>query len=273
MPVIATITARRQLTPDMVRLKFSLDAGDFDPSRHTDAYVKIVLPRPGTHVSEPVDEEAARAELPREAWPVRRTYTVRSYDPRDRTLVIDFVIHGDEGIAGPWARGARVGSRVTLLGPGGKYAPDPGSAWHLLVGDESALPAIAATLELLHEPQFKGSTSVTVVSIDNAAEQQDIMVPPGASVHWLVRNSDVSPSEQVLDVLRGLDFESLPQAFVHGEAAMVRDVRRYLRGEHSLPLDALSASGYWRQGHTDEGWRAVKREWNASLEAEEVAAS
>ena len=62
-------------------------------------------------------------------------------------------------------------------------------------------------------------------------------------------------------------------AFVHGEADMVRAVRRYLRVERGVPRERLSASGYWRRGRTDEGWRAEKKEWNAAVEADEGAVS
>ena len=58
--------------------------------------------------------------------------------------------------------------------------------------------------------------------------------------------------------------------FVHGEAAAVREIRRYLRVERGLGLDRLSVSGYWRLGHDDEGWRASKREWNAAIEQSET---
>ena len=59
-------------------------------------------------------------------------------------------------------------------------------------------------------------------------------------------------------------------AFVHGEAAAVKELRRYLRVERSLGLDRLSISGYWRLGVDDEGWRASKKEWNAAIEESEA---
>jgi hypothetical protein len=68
------------------------------------------------------------------------------------------------------------------------------------------------------------------------------------------------------------EMEWLPgrvHAFVHGEAGDVRDLRRWLRAERHVPLDHLSASGYWRLGRDDEAWRAVKRDWNAAAALEE----
>ena len=68
-----------------------------------------------------------------------RTYTVREWDG-DR-LTIDFVVHGDDGVAGPWAAAARPATTLTLMRPGGAYTPDPAAAWHLMAGDPSVVPA------------------------------------------------------------------------------------------------------------------------------------
>ena len=76
--------------------------------------------------------------------PRRRTYTVRRWDEAAGELTLDFVSHGDEGLAGPWAAAAVPGDQIALQGPGGEYAPDPAADWHLFAGDASALPAIAA---------------------------------------------------------------------------------------------------------------------------------
>ena len=65
-----------------------------------------------------------------------RTYTVRTFDPERIELAIDFVVHGDHGVAGPWAAAAEPGDLIYLSGLGGAYAPDPRADWHLLIGDE-----------------------------------------------------------------------------------------------------------------------------------------
>src|SRR5690606_21164117 len=105
----------------------------------------------GVAYPQPFNIQQVRATMPRELWPRLRTYTVRAWDPDALELTLDFVHHGDEGLAGPWAANARPGDELFMLGPGGGYAPDPGADWHLLAGDESALPAIAASLEALPE--------------------------------------------------------------------------------------------------------------------------
>src|SRR5512133_2309933 len=115
----------------------------------TDAYVNAAFRPAGTSYGEVFDPQSVRATHPDDAPPARRRYTVRAWDPARHRLTIDFVVHGDSGVAGPWAAGARPGDVLVFTGPSGGYRPDPAADWHLLVGDESALPAIAASLEVL----------------------------------------------------------------------------------------------------------------------------
>ena len=80
------------------------------------------------------------------------------------------------------------------------------------------------------------------------------------------------PGQALVAAVRGAELPAGSlHAFVHGEAGFVRELRRFLRGERSVPREQLSASGYWRLGRTDEGWRAEKGEWNAAVEADERA--
>ena len=117
----------------------------------TDHYVKLLFPPAGADYRWPFDPEQIRAERPAEEWPVTRTYTIRSLDRVSGELAIDFVVHGDAGLAGPWAAAVAPGESIGFHGPGGGYAPDPAAPTHLLVGDEAALPAIAAALDVLPE--------------------------------------------------------------------------------------------------------------------------
>jgi len=142
----------------------------FPDTDYTDRYVKILLPRPGIEYPEPFDMDAVRAAHPREEWPALRTYTVRAFDAAAGELTIDFVHHGNTGLAGPWAAAARPGDPLLLLGPGGAYSPDPTADWHLLVGDESALPAIGAALERVPA----GVPVLTLVEIDGPADEQEL---------------------------------------------------------------------------------------------------
>ncbi|MFD5113952.1 siderophore-interacting protein [Streptomyces sp. NPDC058391] len=266
----AQVVRTEWITPHMVRLVLGgegpaeLGAGEF-----TDHYIKVLFAPEGVTYPEPFDMERIRAEFPRDQWPTTRTYTVRAWDPAAGEMTVDFVVHGDEGLAGPWAARAKPGDTMRFLGPGGGYAPDPAADWHLLVGDESALPAIAASLERAPE----GAVVRAFVEIPGPAEEQKITTPDGIEITWLHRGSR-PVGEALVAAVRGLDFpDGDVHAFVHGEAGFVKELRRHLRMERSIPRERLSISGYWRLGQTDEAWRAVKREWNEQVEREQESAA
>jgi NADPH-dependent ferric siderophore reductase len=265
---IGTVLRTEQLSPHMVRVIFGGDGlARFATRGLTDHYVKLLFLAPGVDYPEPFEMRRIREEFPREQWPTTRTYTVRTWDEQTRELAIDFVVHGDEGLAGPWAAHAQPGDELHFIGPGGDYAPDPEADWHLLAGDESALPAIAAALEAL-----PGHALAHVfVEVADAAEQQKLDAPAGATVTWLHRGAS-AVGERLVDAVSGFEFpDGTPHVFVHGEAGFVKALRRLLRVERALPLDRLSISGYWRLGHDEDGWQSSKREWNAQVEAEQEA--
>jgi NADPH-dependent ferric siderophore reductase len=135
--------------------------------------VKLLIPPPGAPYEAPFDVEDVKARLPREQWPRTRTFSVRAWDPDARRLTIDFVDHGDAGVAGRWAAAARPGDRLQLFGPGGAYAPSPEAPWHLMIGDASVIPAIAASLERIPP----GVLVHVLLAVDDAREQQRLTTP------------------------------------------------------------------------------------------------
>ena len=262
----AQVLRTEQITPHMVRVVLGGDGlADFALAGFTDHYIKLCFAPEGADYAHPFDMAAIREEFPRELWPTTRTYTVRAWDPVAREMTVDFVVHGDEGLAGPWAMRAAPGDQVTFLGPGGGYGPDASADWHLLVGDESALPAIAATLAQMPA----GAVVHAFVAVPDASEEQKIVTPDGIAVTWLHRG-DRPVGEALTAAVTSLDFPAGEvQAFVHGEAGFVKEIRRHLRLERQIPLSQLSISGYWRAGQNDDAWRAVKREWNEQVEREQ----
>ena len=254
------------LTPHMIRVVAGgPDLAAFPDTPYTDRYVKLLFPRDGVSYPEPFDADTIRAEMPREHWPITRTYTLRAFDVARQLITIDFVYHGDEGFAGPWAASARPGDVLRLLGPGGAYAPDPDADWHLMVGDESALPAIGAACERVPD----GAHVLAVLEVGDAAEHQELDSPGKLDVRWLHRDEGVP--EQLLEAVRAAAFPPGDvHAFVHGEAGFVRDVRRHLLAERGVPRERLSVSGYWRRGRDEDGWRADKA---AERAAEQRASS
>lgn len=238
----------------------SFIAGD---NAYTDKYVKLVFLADGFDYPEPLDLDVVRESMPQEAWPVLRTYTIRWTDVQSREVAIDFVVHGagadgGEGLAGPWAAHAQPGDVLHLRGPSGAYAPGPDADWHLFVGDEAALPAIAASLESLPI----GARAVAFIEVDGLADEVDIVTVADLELHWLHRGDATAGSTTLLDeAVRGWKWRpGRVHAFVHGESALLKSVRPYLLNEREVPRADISVSGYWRRGSTEEGFRVWKSE-------------
>jgi NADPH-dependent ferric siderophore reductase len=254
----------------MIRIVFGGAGLDgFDAGAFTDHYVKLQVPPRGATYGAPFDQEDIRARLPQEQWPRTRTYTVRAWDAAARRLTIDFVVHGDEGVAGPWAAAAAPGDRLQFQGPGGAYAPDPSAAWHLLVGDASVIPAISASLARIPA----GIPVHVLIEVEGPEEEQPLQTPGDLHLTWVQRDATArtGEAEPLAEAVAALTFPDGPvQAFVHGEASAVRAVRRHLLVDRALPREALSISGYWKRTRTEEGWREDKADWNRQVEEDAV---
>jgi len=226
-PIELTVIRTEWLTPEMVRVVLGGPGFDsFTTNAFTDKYVKLTFGE------------------------VRRTYTVRSVDAPARELTIDFVVHGDSGVAAPWARSARPGDTLALAGPGGGYAPDPTADAHVLVGDASALPAIASALEAL--------TVDAVGHVYLEAQEQPLSAPAGVAVHWIGSEGEYDPARLASEVASGAWPEGRVQVFVHGERESVKALREVVRA-YEVPRELLSISGYWAHGRTEDRFQAEKR--------------
>lgn len=264
-PILTTVVSSTPLTAHMIRIVVTGDdLQDFPVGQYTDHYVKLQFPPPGATYQAPFDPAEIKSTRPKEEWPRQRTYSVRDWKPASRELTIDFVHHGDTGLAGPWAAGARPGDHLQLVGPGGDFSPDPEADWHLLAGDEAAIPAIAVSLSRIPV----GVTARVFLEVEDESEEVEITSPGNLDLTWIHRNG--SPHDRnrfLLDAISGLEFpEGRVHAFVHGEAGMVREIRKHLILERNLGPADLSATGYWKFSRTEEGWREDKPEWKRQAE-------
>ncbi|HUH68618.1 MAG TPA: siderophore-interacting protein [Mycobacterium sp.] len=264
------VVGTQRLTPHMVRVV--LGSSEFDtfvPSKFTDSYVKLVFVTDDVDVAglpQPLTLDSF-AELSPEKKPSVRTMTVRRVDVAAREITVDIVVHGEHGIAGTWAAAAQPGQPIYLMGPGGAYTPDPAADWHLLAGDESALPAIAAALETLP------ATAMGKAFIEIAGQEDEIPLtaPESVEVRWVYRGgrADLVPEDRAGDhaplIEAVTSTEWLPgqvHVFVHGEAQTVmHNLRPYIRKVRGVDATwASSISGYWRRGRTEETFRQWKKE-------------
>lgn len=175
------------------------------------------------------------------AEPVRRDFTPRRFDAAAGELDIEFALHG-HGPASAWASQAAPGQGVRVGGPRGSFVVDPAHDWHLLVGDASALPAIARRLEELP------ADTAAIVRVRLPDDADAGTRPPLASrarldVHWLAGHAELCAALRALPWPSGEGY-----AWCAGEAAEVAQWRRILVDERGHPPQAIRAAAYWKQG-------------------------
>jgi NADPH-dependent ferric siderophore reductase len=263
------VVRTEDISPHLVRVVLGGNGFDtFVPNEFADSYCKVLFVRDDVDVAalpRPLTLGSFQT-LPASRQPVVRTLTVRWDDAATRELAIDFVVHGEHGTAGPWALSAQSGQPAYLMGPSGAYAPDPSTDWHLLAGDESALPAIARSLEALP------ADAVAQVFIEVAGVDDEIELRSAADidVKWIYRGGradlvgadragDHAPLIEAVKTTNWLAGQV--QVFIHGEAqAVMHNLRPYIRKERGVDAKWASISGYWRRGRTEETFREWKRE-------------
>jgi len=258
---VLTVESTKWLGPHLIRVVATGESlADFAHDGSTDAYVKLQFVDPALGLTPPYDIATLRQTLPQEQLPVSRTYTVRWFDREARRLALDFVVHGDTGIAAPWAMKAKPGDQLVLSGPGGGYCPDPETTWHVFAGDLSALPAISAAIESLSS-EAKG---VVYLEIEDEKDIIEFTNPSQVDVQWLI-NGDVSDVEFLARVIDDAEWPTGTvkgagvQVFAHGERESIKAIRRSL-ARREIPRDAISISGYWARGRTEDVFQAEKRE-------------
>lgn len=303
----------QSLSPHFKRITFSSEQlrnfGSDADGNTLDLRIKVMIPSPG----HPLPDFAELMDTHDSNWyqtwlrmdpqtrGYMRTYTVREARPELAEIDVDFVLHPpvDGAAAGPaasWAEQASVGEPMVVIGPNGLAGPclgiefKPGASRRvLLVGDETAVPAIAAILENLPAP----ATGEVILEVPTAADFQDLNAPAGVRVQWLsrrgaehtARHGDLLAAAVRATVLPGshvdpveleevdVDAEILWEtpdavevaagssavvrssgqlyAWIAGEAAVIRELRRYLVREVGMDRRQVAFMGYWRMGKAE----------------------
>jgi NADPH-dependent ferric siderophore reductase len=229
------------VSPHFLRIRFAGEALRDFVSASFDDHAKLMLPaRPGQPLVLPQPGPDGLALPPGAEKPVMRDYTPREFDRAAGTLDIEFVLHGD-GVASRWAEAARVGDEVGLGGPRGSFVVPTGFDWHLLVGDESAVPAIARRLEELPET----AQAITVIETGDAADRRPFTSRARVQTHWIETGATDALARAVaaLKLPVGEGF-----AWAGGEAASIAAVRQALVDGHGLDKSRVRASAYWKRG-------------------------
>ncbi|MGW2231108.1 siderophore-interacting protein [Streptomyces formicae] len=258
----AQVLRAEHLTPAMIRVAFGGTGLSRMASGGRDQRIKIFLPHPGqdtpvmpdTDSGDAMDWYAAWCALDPDVRGIMRTYTTRELRREPEELIVDFAVHGAtpspaDGPATSWARTARPGARIGVLAPvdeeNGAYdfRPPQDTDWLLLTADESALPAVASILETLPP----GLPTRVWIEVHDLADRQELPTKADAEIHWLTEEGATT------DALRGADLpEGTPYAWVAGESATVKAVRRHLVRDRGFDRKKVSFSGYWRKDTTTD---------------------
>lgn len=172
--------------------------------------------------------------------PLMRDYTPRRFDAQALELDIEFALHGD-GPAANWARQAQPGQSLAVGGPRGSFIVPVGFDWHLLVGDDSALPAIARRLEELPA----GKKAIVVLALD-PADRRALTTLADLTLVWVDAPEDLPAAVKALQLPAGEG-----HAWASGEAHAMAEVRKLLVGQHGLDKSRMRTSAYWKQGQAD----------------------
>lgn len=214
------VAATRFLSPRMLRVTLTGAAlADFT-SLGFDDHVKLVL---GTGDA-----------------PVMRDYTPRRHDAAALELDIDFALH-ETGPATRWALSARPGDRLEVAGPRGSFIVPPQFDWHLLAGDETALPAIGRRLEELPA----GVSAFVYAEVEGPADEIPLETRADLTLVWVHRAAGHSLETAVAGF-------SPPAGEGYGwgacEALQAPRLRRVLLGALGLRKDRVRVSAYWKRG-------------------------
>jgi NADPH-dependent ferric siderophore reductase len=214
-----------RLTPGMLRITFSGEEFSDFVSLAPDDHVKISVP-------------TASGEFE------RRDYTPRRYDPQARTLAIDFVVH-DAGPVTRWALDPRPGDTLQVGGPRGSAVISSEIGRWLLIGDETALPAISRRIEEAET----GAYITSIAAVTGPQEHQSFDTRADLAALWAHRplSAGNDPSA-LLSVIATIDVRPETFVWIAAEATVARAARAYLVAERGHPLSWIKASGYWLKG-------------------------
>ncbi len=233
------VTARVELSPRMLRLSFEGDViGDLvvpDPA----ASVRLLVPMPGTTELVIPTWNGNEFLLPDGSRPALRTLTPLHIDGRHMELEI---VRHPGGAVSSWAETAAPGTEAALSGPGSGYEIDRQATRFVLLGDETAIPAIRGMLERLPE---QAEVEVHIEAVSTEAELE-LPSHPQSTITWHVRASEAGDSPLVVLVGEWSDVSASTRVWAGGEASTMHAIRKHLHQTIGVPREQTSIRGYWK---------------------------
>ena len=227
-----TVVDRVELTPHMLR--FTLTSDDLG---------NFVSASPDDHVKLFFETASGDREM--------RDYTPRSFDTEKRQLVLDFAVH-EAGPATDWALNAQVGDTLNIGGPRGSQVIRNVRNW-LLIGDETALPAIGRRIEEMGD----GDTVQAIIAVSDIADQQTFETQAAKTIDYIVRPVDqAADAEPMLKALKAVSLPADCFVWIAAESSVTRVLRSYLL-DNGWPKNRIKAAGYWTKGLADAAEKFV----------------
>jgi NADPH-dependent ferric siderophore reductase len=240
------VVAVSRIAPRLVSVSVTGDALDGFAIEAPTAHIKVFLPLPGQTaplLPEFLPEGQVVAD---EERPAVRTYTPRRFDARTRTLEVQFVLHG-VGPASEWAERVRVGDKLAVAGPGGRFSLDNAVGHWWIAGDESAIPAVGTLLEALPD-----SASAEVhLEVTDADDEIEFASPAKTAITWHHRRAAGAWGAELDEAARGAVIADGATVWVACEAAAMRGIRKHFLADRRVPASSLVTRGYWRLGEAN----------------------
>lgn len=234
-----TVTRIGKVTQLVRRISFSVeDASLYEGALY---HVRLLIPRRhGASFDWPVSSSSGSAIWPcGDSSPVLRNYTVRHVRTGQDEVDVDFVLHEPAGPASSWAASCRLGDMIGALGPIGR--PLRPALNSVLIGDETALPAIARAIEAT-----PGQKASVLLEVADRYERQPVSTAPGVSIHWLYRDRSSGPS--IIDALDESAWLDRPHLFVYVglELNKARLLSSFLTQRRGMEKQQFLSMAYWR---------------------------
>lgn len=240
------VTAVEDITPLMRRISLRGDMEGFASPAYADHIKAFFFPKGVEPKIVPIGPRGA--EFAPGERPEMRDYTPRYFNVKAGTIVLDFVLHGD-GPASSWAAQVTTGDKLVIGGPRGSSVIPNTFDWYLLVGDETALPAMGRAIE-----QYPaGSKVVAVIEVADAAEEQRFDTKADLALTYINRNgAPAGTTTLLLEAIKAMQLpEGVAYAYIAGESRMSKAVREHLTSERGFDPEYVKAAGYWLLGVAD----------------------
>jgi NADPH-dependent ferric siderophore reductase len=243
---LASVHDVETITPGYRRITLSGEGLSGITSLSPRDHVKVVIPR-NAAATPVVPGKREKGQDAREGEPEQtvRTFSLRRVLPDVKQIQIDFVLH-DAGPATAWARQARPGQQVGIVGPRGSKIVHPVFEWFLMIGDETMLPSIARQAE----EAGTEISQIACVEVSGSGYDAVLRSTDTLRVVWADRG-DSAPGigTALLDAVRRLELpEGEGYVFAGGEAGVLRPIRRHLIDERGFSPENISMSGHWKLG-------------------------